>query len=151
MSCPTTLEQTPASRLRLTADHLAQMVAHCVTCVPYEGCGLLVGEQDGTVRSVHPTRNTASSAQVYEVDAREHLKIDRQAESAGLTVIGVFHSHTHTDPWPSRTDIAKAPDPAWHYVLVGLRHEVASTRSYRIIDGNIFEEAVVVEGSYNMT
>ena len=50
-------------------------------------------------------------------------------------MIGVFHSHTHTDPYPSPTDVVQAPDPAWHYVLVSLRHEVASVRSYRIVDG----------------
>ena len=55
-----------------------------------------------------------------------------------------FHSHTHTDPWPSPTDVAQAPDPGWHYVLVSLRHELPATRSYRILDGNIHEELVVV-------
>jgi proteasome lid subunit RPN8/RPN11 len=127
------------------------MVAHCIACVPEEGCGLLVGSEDGTVRAVHPTHNAAASAQLYEVDPLEHLKIDRNAEASGLAVIGVFHSHTHTDPWPSPTDVRQAPDPGWHYVLVGLRHEVASTRSYRIIDGNIFEEPVVVLDGYNPT
>jgi proteasome lid subunit RPN8/RPN11 len=63
----------------------------------------------------------------------------------------VFHSHTHTDPWPSPTDVRQAPDPGWHYVLVGLRLEVPSTRSYRISDGNILEETVVVLDRYNPT
>jgi [CysO sulfur-carrier protein]-S-L-cysteine hydrolase len=144
-------ERAPTSCLRLTSGQLVEMVAHCLVCVPEEGCGLLVGDDSGTVRSVRPARNSAASAQLYAVDARDHLRIDREAEAAGLDVIGVFHSHTHTDPWPSPTDVRQAPDPSWHYVLVGLRHEVASTRSYRIVDGNIFEEAVVVLDSYNMT
>ena len=46
----------------------------------------------------------------------------------------MFHSHTHTDAYPSPTDLGQAPDPAWHYVLVSLRHEVASVRSYRIVE-----------------
>jgi proteasome lid subunit RPN8/RPN11 len=148
---PTRTSPAPVSGLQLTPSHLAEMVAHCIACVPEEGCGLLVGDENGVVISVHPTRNAAASAQVYAVDPREHLIIDRNAEDAGLVVIGVFHSHTHTDPWPSPTDVTQAPDPGWHYVLVGLRHEVASTRSYRIIDGNIFEEAVVVDRRYNPT
>jgi proteasome lid subunit RPN8/RPN11 len=137
--------------LQLTEDDLAAMVAHCVACVPEEGCGLLVGDELGVVSSVQPARNSAGSAQVYMVDPRDHLRIDREAEDAGLAVIGVFHSHTHTDPWPSPTDVRQAPDPSWHYVLVGLRHEVPSTRSFRIVDGNISEETVVVLGSYNPT
>jgi [CysO sulfur-carrier protein]-S-L-cysteine hydrolase len=139
------------SHLTLTPDQLAEMVAHCIACVPEEGCGLLVGDEHGTVISVYPTRNAAASAQIYSVDPTEHLRIDRAAEDAGLAVIGVFHSHTHTDPWPSPTDVRQAPDPSWHYVLVGLRHELASTRSYRILDGNILEETMVVTGSYNPT
>jgi len=127
------------------------MTAHCIACVPEEGCGLLVGDASGVVASVQPARNAAASAQVYTVDPRDHLRIDRQAGEEGLEVIGVFHSHTHTDPWPSPTDVRQAPDPSWHYVLVGLRHEVPSTRSYRIVDGNICEETVVVLDRYNPT
>jgi proteasome lid subunit RPN8/RPN11 len=133
------------SELRLAPEHLDEMAAHCLSCLPEEGCGLLVGEIDtGTVHDVHPTTNVAASARVYEVDPRAHLRIDRAAEQAGLSVIGVFHSHTHTDPWPSPTDVGQAPDPTWHYVLVSLRHGLPSTRSYRIVDGNISEERVVV-------
>jgi [CysO sulfur-carrier protein]-S-L-cysteine hydrolase len=140
-----------ASRFTLTKEQLALMVAHCIRAVPEEGCGLIVGRPDGVVVSVHPTRNASASAQVYTVDPREQLRIDRQAEEQGLEVIGVFHSHTHTDPWPSPTDVAQAPDPNWHYVVISLRHEVPSTRSFRINDGNISEETVVVLGSYNPT
>ncbi|MHB1987906.1 MAG: M67 family metallopeptidase [Acidimicrobiales bacterium] len=135
------------STLRVERYHLNEMTAHCLCCYPEEGCGLLVGQPaSGTVIEVHPTTNVAASAQVYMVDPLEHLRIDRTAEGAGLSVIGVFHSHTHTDPWPSPTDVARAPDPDWHYVLVSLRHEVPSTRSYRIRDGKISEEPVVVTG-----
>ncbi|MGH9172545.1 MAG: Mov34/MPN/PAD-1 family protein [Acidimicrobiales bacterium] len=131
--------------LSLTRSHLAEIVAHCISAVPEEGCGLLVGDPaTSTVMAVHPTRNEAASAQVYTVDPKAHLRIDRQAEEAGLAVIGVWHSHTHTDAWPSPTDVRQAPDPGWHYVIVSLRHGAASTRSYRIVDGNISEETVVV-------
>ena len=86
------------------------MIAHCLVTYPEEGCGLLVGDQaTGTVASVRPTRNIAASAQVYTVDPREHLRIDREAEASGQEVIGVFHSHTHTDAYPSPTDLARLP------------------------------------------
>jgi proteasome lid subunit RPN8/RPN11 len=93
---------------------------------------------------VHLTRNLAASAQLYTVDPSAYLRIDRAAEEAGRAVIGVFHSHTHTDPYPSPTDVRQAPDPSWHYVLVSLRHEVASVRSYRIVAGLITEESIEV-------
>jgi len=129
--------------LCLNSDQLDEMVAHCLSAYPEEGCGLLTGDPEkSSVSAVHPTRNLAASAQVYTVDPGEHLRVDRAAEADGLAVIGVFHSHTHTDPYPSPTDVGQAPDPSWHYVLVSLRHEVASVRSYRIIDGVVAEEPI---------
>ncbi len=122
------------------------MVAHCLASYPEEGCGLITGDPaTSVVDSVHAARNLAESAQLYTVDPGDYLRIDRAAERAGLAVIGVFHSHTHTDPYPSPTDVFQAPDPSWHYVLVSLRHEVASVRSYRIVEGIVSEESIEVE------
>ena len=134
------------------ALHLAEsaykvMVAHCYDGAPLEACGLLVGDPEtGRVRRAVPTRNDAASARVYTVNPLDHLKADRAAEDEGLAVIGVFHSHTHTDAYPSPTDVAQAPDPTWHYVLVSLRDEAPVARSYRIVDGKISEEPIVLEG-----
>ena len=58
--------------------------------------------------------------------------------------IGAFHSHTHTDAWPSRTDVDAAVDPAWHWVIVSLRHHAPVVRSFLIRDGHVLEEPVVV-------
>ncbi len=138
-------DQLAEPGLSLQPAHLDEMAAHCLSCYPEEGCGLLVGDPEtGEVREVHPTDNVARSSQVYTVDPRAHLRIDREAEERGLAVIGVFHSHTHTDPYPSPTDVRQAPDPTWHYVLVSLRHDVPSTRSYRIVDGVVTEERVAL-------
>lgn len=133
------------SVLHVTAWQLDEMIAHCLRAYPEEGCGLLTGQATtGTVSKVQPTHNFAASAQVYTVDPRDHLRIDRAAEAEGDSVIGVFHSHTHTDPYPSPTDVAQAPDPSWHYVLISLRQEVASVRSYRIIGEDVAEEPIEV-------
>ena len=83
---------------------------------------------------------------MYTVEPRGHLRADRDAEAQGLEIIGVFHSHTHTDAYPSPTDVAQAPDPTWHYVIVSLRDEAPGRASFRIVDGNIAEEPVVVDG-----
>lgn len=120
-----------------------QMVAHCLTAFPEEGCGLLGGDlETGRAVTCYPTRNVAASAKLYTVDPKEHLRADRDAEAAGNAIIGVFHSHTHTDAYPSPTDVAQAPDPEWHYVLVSLRASDPVVRSYRIVDGVISEEPV---------
>jgi proteasome lid subunit RPN8/RPN11 len=130
--------------LRLPAGVHAQMVAHCLAGLPEEACGLLAAEPGGdTVRRCYPTRNAAGSAKLYTVDPRDHLHADRDAEAAGLEIVGVFHSHTHTDAYPSPTDVAQAPDPTWHYVIVSLRQSVPSVRSYRIVDGRVAEEPLL--------
>jgi proteasome lid subunit RPN8/RPN11 len=133
--------------LRLPAVLHDRMVAHCVAGLPEEACGLLAGVADtGQVTACHPTRNVAGSAVLYRVDPKEHLRADREAEREGVEIIGVFHSHTHTDAYPSATDVAQAPDPGWHYVLVSLRDTHPVVRSYTIVGGVITEEQVVVSG-----
>jgi proteasome lid subunit RPN8/RPN11 len=132
--------------LRLSEDVYLQMVGHCFDGLPLEACGLLAGDAETSKASrCYPTGNDAASARVYTVNPLDHLKADRDAEAHGLTVIGVFHSHTHTDAYPSPTDVAQAPDPLWHYVLVSLRDVAPVVRSYRIVDGKIAEEQVVLE------
>ena len=128
---------------------LEEMVCHCLDGYPLEACGLLAGpaRDDGPaeVSAVFPTENLAASARVYEVEPRGLLRADREAEAAGLQLIGVYHSHTHTEAKPSPTDIAQAPDPGWHYVLVSLRDTAPSVRSWRIEGGKIAEEPVVLQ------
>ena len=120
------------------------MAAHAFQCYPFECCGLLVGDASvGRVARFVPTTNVAESAKVYTIAPKEHLTIERVAESEGLEVIGVVHSHTHSEPYPSPTDVNQAPDPSWHYVIVSLKRGLPETRSYRIIDGAIAEETIV--------
>jgi proteasome lid subunit RPN8/RPN11 len=121
------------------------MIATCVRALPDEGCGLLVGSNDGVVDEVVPSENVAHSAKLYEIDSKLLLRTFRQAEDNGKEVIGVFHSHTHSDAYPSPTDVVQAPDPAWHYLLLSLRLVPTVLRSYAIVDGVINEEEVVVE------
>lgn len=123
------------------------MAAHAYEAYPLEACGLLLGPagQDEIVEFV-PTRNTAESARVYAVDPGDHLRIEREAEDRGLEVVGVMHSHTHSEPYPSPTDVAQAPDPTWHYVIVSLKRGTPETRSYRIVEGTITEEILLPRG-----
>jgi [CysO sulfur-carrier protein]-S-L-cysteine hydrolase len=134
------------SMLTLPANVYAEMVGHCLGGLPDEACGLLGGDAtSGAVAHCYPTRNLAASAKLYTVDPVEHLRADRDAESRGLEIMGVFHSHTHTDAYPSPTDISQAPDPGWHYVIVSLRDTHPTLRSYRILGDVVEEERVVVE------
>jgi proteasome lid subunit RPN8/RPN11 len=132
--------------LRLSHDAYLLMVGHCYDGLPLEACGLLAGDPATAKATVcYPTKNEAASARVYAIGF-DYAKAERDADERGIAILGVFHSHTHTDAYPSPTDVAQALDPSWHYVLVSLRDGAPVVRSYRITDGKIAEEAVVVEG-----
>ena len=131
--------------LNLDRGPWQEMLAHAYDGLPLEACGLLAGHLGrGDVTRFYPCRNAEQSSRIYTVDPRDHLRADRDAENAGLAIVGVMHSHTHTEAYPSPTDVAQAPDPDWHYVIVSLRQAEPVLRSYRIVDGNIDEEAVVL-------
>ena len=120
------------------------MIATCVRALPNEGCGLLLGTSTGEVTAIVESANVAESARIYEIDPSVLLRTFRRADEEKVEVIGVFHSHTHSEAYPSPTDVKQAPDPAWHYVLISLRNPETVVRSYRVIEGEISEEPVKV-------
>lgn len=131
--------------LRLPALALAQLIGQAFDALPEEACGLLTGlPATAEAMAYVPCRNAAASARVYTIDPRDHLRADREAAARGWEVIGVVHSHTHTEPYPSPTDVEQAPDPTWHYVIVSLKRGFPEVRSYRIVDGVIAEEPIEV-------
>ena len=141
------LDTIPAV-LVISRAALADMIGLALDEYPLEACGLIigrrvpVGEPGDGAHEFYPCTNVAESARVYTIDPKDHLRAERDAEDRGLEIIGVVHSHTHTEPYPSPTDVAQAPDPAWHYVIVSLKREAPEMRSYRIVDGEITEEPI---------
>lgn len=131
--------------LTLPLDVYHDIVAQALDEAPLECCGLLAGDPEtGQVHRYFRCTNAAASARVYTVEARDQLRATRRAEDDGFEVIGVLHSHTHTPPYPSHTDITQAPDPTWHYAIVSLADAEPSLRSFRIADGTVTEETVLV-------
>ena len=131
--------------LRLSEVQYRRVVAHCYDGLPDEACGLLAGTVDargeptGVVTAVYPCTNADASARTYTVDSRDLLHAMRDAEGRGEDLVGVWHSHTHSDAYPSDTDVRQAFEPHWMYVLVSLKHAEPVLRSYRIRDGVVGE------------
>lgn len=121
------------------------LIAQAYDCYPEEACGLLVGHPalNSVVRFV-ACENITRSGRVYSIAPMDMLRAERAAEEDGMEVIGVMHSHTHTEPYPSVTDVNQAPDPTWHYVIVSLKRESPEARGYRLVDGTITEEPIAV-------
>jgi [CysO sulfur-carrier protein]-S-L-cysteine hydrolase len=136
--------------LRLTRAQHRQMIAHCYDGLDNEACGLLGGlvvdgEPTGVVTRVYPCANEDASARSYTVHSRDMIRALRDAEANGGELVGVFHSHTHTDAYPSETDVAQAFEPGWLYVIVSLKADAPAVRAYRIRDGSIAEVPVVLD------
>ena len=126
------------------------MVNHALAGLPNEACGLFSGAPGGTtVDMFHPMVNAAASPTIYRLDDQEYVTVERAVDLAGQVVLGVMHSHTYTEAYPSPTDVADAsrfdPFGAWIFVIVSLKHPDPVLRAYRILDGEITEVPVEVE------
>jgi proteasome lid subunit RPN8/RPN11 len=126
------------------------IVAHAKRDHPDEACGIVAGPEgsDRAERMVEMT-NAAGSPTFYEFDSTELLELYKEMWDKDEEPVVVYHSHTATEAYPSRTDIGLASEPNAHYVLVSTREHGNSDgpvefRSYRIVDGEVTEEDVDV-------
>ena len=133
--------------LRISDDAYAEMIGHAYDGLPDEACGLLGGHADRpSVELFFPCRNTDASSRTYSIGPDDWGRAEQAFDAAGLEMVGVMHSHTHTDAYPSPTDVDKADNPflvGWHYVIVSLSQDHPMLRSYLLDDRNIVEEPVV--------
>lgn len=136
--------------LRIRADLVDAIVAHARADHPDEACGVIAGPEGSDRPERHIAMvNAERSPTFYRFDSTEQLKVWRAMEVAGEAPIVIYHSHTATEAYPSRTDVSLAAEPDAHYVLVSTRdpdrHEL---RSFRIIEGEVTEEPVTVVDAY---
>ena len=119
-----------------------QIVAQALRDRPYETCGLLAGRAS-RVERVYPAANRERSPVRYEIDPKDLIRIFREIDDAGLDLVGIYHSHTHTDAYPSPTDVRLAYYPEAAYVLISLMDERAPrVRAFSIRDGTISETPI---------
>jgi proteasome lid subunit RPN8/RPN11 len=123
-----------------------KIIAHARQDHPDEACGVIAGAEgsDTPVRFI-PMQNSERSPTFYRFDSTEQKKVWDDMWDRDEEAVVIYHSHTATEAYPSRTDISYASEPQAHYVLVSTRDpETAEFRSYRIIDGEVTEEPVTV-------
>ena len=136
--------------LKIAREHVEAMIAHAREDHPDEACGVIVGPEGSDV----PTRlvrmiNADRSPTFFRFDPQEQFDLYKAMSAAGEEIVVVYHSHTSTEAYPSRTDIALASEPQAHYLLVSTAESGAadgpvSVRSYRIVDGVVTEEEIDV-------
>jgi [CysO sulfur-carrier protein]-S-L-cysteine hydrolase len=128
------------------------IVAHAKRDHPDEACGIVAGAEgsDRPSRFV-PMVNAAGSTTFYEFDSTELLELYKEMWDNDEEPVVIYHSHTATEAYPSRTDVGLASEPNAHYVVVSTREHgnndgPVEFRSYRIVDGEVTEEEVTVVG-----
>ncbi len=136
--------------LVIRVDLVDAMVAHARADHPDEACGVVAGPEgsDRPERFVAMT-NAERSPTFYRFDSGEQLRLWREMDAADEAPVVIYHSHTATEAYPSRTDISYASEPDAHYVLVSTRDpERHELRSYRIVDGVVTEEDIRIVDNY---
>jgi [CysO sulfur-carrier protein]-S-L-cysteine hydrolase len=141
--------------IELSKPMFDDIVAHARAGLPNEACGVLAG-LDGRPARVYPMRNAEDSPFVYRFDEREQLEVFTEIERKGWDLLGLFHSHTHTEAYPSPTDRAHAhwkdpvsgeetpAYPGTRYLILSLAGEEPVLRAFRFEGGEPVEEEVRV-------
>ncbi len=135
--------------LHLRRQQWLEMLQHSYRCLPEEACGLLSGLPGGAVERFWPCANADRSARTYAIDGLVIGRLERRLDDDGdgREILGVMHSHTHTDAYPSPTDVERAALLAsWHFLIVSLRQPEPEARAYRITEGAVVEEPIVLSG-----
>jgi len=113
---------------------------------PIEACGLITKKNDSSAAArLIPMKNVAKSETYFQFDSKEQLRIWRELEDSNEYLWVLYHSHTSSEAYPSRTDISFSLEPHVHYVIVSTAEtEVEKIRSFRIHDGRVIEENIRV-------
>ena len=120
------------------------IVAHARRDHPDEACGVVAGPAGSDLPTRHIAMdNAARSMTFYEFDSMEQLRVWREMDDNDEEPVVIYHSHTATEAYPSRTDVSFAGEPGAHYLLVSTRDpDVEEIRSFRIVDSVVTEEKV---------
>ncbi|MDX1657972.1 MAG: M67 family metallopeptidase [Nitriliruptorales bacterium] len=134
---------TPPDPFVLDRETWQSLVSRAWSDFPYEVCGLLGVEPDGTIHH-YPITNAERSMTYYVMDAKELLQAMREIEDSGWD-LAIYHSHTHTQAYPSQTDIRLAAYPDATYLIVTLQdRDQPEVRGFDIVDGEVTEKPVIV-------
>ena len=133
--------------LTISAELRAKILAHASADHPDEACGVIAGPvgSDQPERFI-PMLNAERSPTFYRFDSLEQLRVWREMDDRDEEPVVIYHSHTSTEAFPSRTDISYASEPGAHYVVVSTTDSgLPEFRSFRIADGVVTEEEVVID------
>ena len=129
--------------LRIDKRIVDNIVSHAGRELPIEACGYLAGK-GGTVTAHYEMTNADASVEHFSFNVQEQFAVLMDVRSKKMEILAVYHSHPATPARPSGEDIALAPDPGVSYVIISLAGSREDIRSFRIVDGIVEHEVIVV-------
>jgi len=122
-----------------------EIVEHGLREFPNECCGIIAEDGDGRPVKVYPVRNIEASPSLYRLDGKEQLRVSEEIDERGWRTWAFYHSHTHSEAYPSETDTRLAFYPDARYIVVSLADRTDPiARSFWIRDGAITEEELSI-------
>jgi [CysO sulfur-carrier protein]-S-L-cysteine hydrolase len=129
--------------LYLDKEYSDEMIAHARQEAPNECCGILAGK-NGRVVKLFRTTNTLHSPTRYNVEPLELIRVYQELDKQGWQFFGIYHSHPHSEAYPSATDIQYAFFPRSWYFIVALGDPAhPRVRAFHIVGGKIEEEELI--------
>lgn len=130
--------------MQLERNFYEQMVEQGLAEFPNECCGLIAGSEGRAVK-VFPMVNADASPVTYRLEPRQQLKVQDEMDEAGWDLMAIYHSHTHSEAYPSETDRKQAFYPDSYYLVLSLSdRENPVLRAFHIVDGEISEEELEI-------
>ena len=121
-----------------------EMAEHGLRAFPNEACGLLAG-RDGVPARFYAMRNLDASPVSYRLDPKEQLQVFDEMDEQGWDLLGIFHTHTHSEAYPSETDTKLAFYPDSLYLVMSLAdRERPVLRAFTILDAEIAEQELTI-------
>ena len=121
-----------------------EMLAHAHAEYPNECCGLLAGKGND-IRALYRMTNTHHSPVSYFMDPKEQFSVFKEIREKETELLGIFHSHPHTQAYPSKTDVGLAYYPDALYLIISLGERNPVVNGFRIVNGAITEETFEVK------
>jgi len=126
----------------LQAKYVNEMFNHAFQDDPNECCGILAGES-GEVKKLYRMTNPEASPYRYRMDSKELLNVYNEIDDQGWEILAIYHSHTHSEAYPSATDIRLATWPDSLYLLISLLDKQKPIlRAFHIQNGEVSEESI---------
>ena len=130
--------------IELESAFYEEIVQQALMEYPNEACGLIAAKEGVPVK-VYPMRNADASPVTYRLEPKEQLSVFNDIEEQGWDLWAIYHSHTHSEGYPSETDRRQAFYPEARYLILSLEdRERPVFRGFRIVSGDVTEEEVTV-------